>query len=304
MSQNSKKRWGSLRAIPYEPKSPSPESIFARNQRRIKEYEIAREQEDIRAHYRRQIDEVIEKKRRVLREAIYPEPNPGPRPVPLDPALKVTVAYHPGELQFSLMAEPSSSQPRREMFEAEFYQSSVTTSDQITDILAIHGLSSLDTLKCRAPTRHERSCFAPGGRDSSVKYAAWSQEHLKAGALLPLKSFFRDFTDFVGLAPFQLNTNSYRVLSALRSLFHELGWIGPSPQEILYLFCLKSNPSRARGGDGFYYLSSYPKETKIFEDLPNHPPDFKKAFFWTDGLFPSRHRSFRRIRKYSRYFYF
>ena len=66
---------------------------------------------------------------------------------------------------------------------------------------------------------------------------------MKAGAVLPLKSFFKDFTDFVGLAPFQLNTNSYRVLSALRSLYHELKWEGPSPKEILYLFCLKSNPS-------------------------------------------------------------
>ena len=299
MSQNLERRWGLLQAIPYEPKSPSPESVFARNQRRIREFELAREQEDIRAHYRRQIDEVIERKRRVLREAVYPESSSGPRPIPLDPALTVTVAYSPGELQFSLMAEPSSSQPRREIFEAEFYQSSVISADQIADILALHGLSSLRSLNCRAPSSRERSCFAPGGRDDSVKYAAWSQEHMRAGALLPLKSFFRDFTDHVGLAPFQLNTNSYRVLSALRSLYHEMGWIGPSPQEILYLFCLKSNPSRARGGDGFYYLSSYPKETKVFEDLPNHPPDSKKAFFWTDGLSPSRYRSFRRIRKYS-----
>ena len=108
-------------AIPYEPKTPSPETLFARNQRRIREYELAREQEDIRAHFRRQIDEVIEEKRRVLREALYPESNSGPRPIPLDPALKVTVAYHPGELKFLLMGEPSSSQPRREMFEAEHY---------------------------------------------------------------------------------------------------------------------------------------------------------------------------------------
>ena len=190
------------------------------------------------------------------------------------------------------------------MFEADHYWSSVTTTSQITEILAFHGLNLSGSLKCRPPAEHERSCFALGGRDASVKYAAWSQEHMRAGALLPLKSFFKDFTDFIGLAPFQLNTNSYRVLSALRSLYHEMGWKGPSPQEILYLFCLKSNPSRARGGDGFYYLSSYPKEKKVFEDLPNHPPDFKRAFFWTDGLSPSRHYSFRRIRKYSCYLYF
>ena len=96
-------------AIPYEPKTPSPESLFARNQCRIREYELAREQEDIQAHYRRQIDEVIEKKRRTLREALYPESNSGPRPIPLDPALKVTIAYNLGDLQFSMMGEPSSS---------------------------------------------------------------------------------------------------------------------------------------------------------------------------------------------------
>ena len=159
-------------AIPYEPKTPSPESLFARNQRRIREYELACEQEDIRAHYRRQIDEVIEKKIRTLREALYPKSNSGPRSIPLDPALKVTIAYNPGELQFSLMGEPSSSQPRREMFEAEHYWSSVTTTSQITDILAFHGLSLSGSLKCRPPVDHERSCFAPGGRDANVKYAA------------------------------------------------------------------------------------------------------------------------------------
>ena len=127
MSQNLETRGGSLLAIPYEPKSPSPESLFARNQRQIKEYELAREQEDIRAHYRRQIVKVIEKKRRVLREALYPEPNTGPRPIPLDPTLKVTVAYHPGELQFSLMGETSSSQPRKEMLETKLYWRTDTT---------------------------------------------------------------------------------------------------------------------------------------------------------------------------------
>ena len=120
---------------------------------------------------------------------------------------------------------------------------------------------------------------------------------MRAGALLPLKSYFKDFLDFFALVPFQLKTNSYRVLSALRSLYHELKWEGPSPREIMYLFCLKSNPSQARGGDGFYY-SSYPKEKKIFEDMPNHPPNFKLAFFWTDGLAPSKFYLFSQIRKY------
>ena len=102
------KRWGSKLAIPYSPKAPSPESPFTRNQRLIREHQLRREQEDTGDHFRRQIDEVEERKRKRLRVAIYPDPDPEPRPIPLDPTLKVMIAFKSGDLQFFLMEEPSN----------------------------------------------------------------------------------------------------------------------------------------------------------------------------------------------------
>ena len=113
--------------IPYSPEAPSPKSPFTRNQHLIWEHELGREKEDIRDHFRRQIDEVEERKRKRLRVALHPDPDIEPRPIPLDPALKVTIAFKPGDLQFSLMGESSTSQLRRGFFEAEHYWSSVTS---------------------------------------------------------------------------------------------------------------------------------------------------------------------------------
>ena len=135
-------------AIPYSPKTPSPESLFARNQRLIREHELRCKQEDTRDHFRRKIDEVEEGKRKRLRVALHPDPNTEPRPIPLDPKLKVTVAFKPGDLQFSLMGEPSTSQPRREFFEVEHYWSSITSLGQITDNLALHGTGLSGSLRC------------------------------------------------------------------------------------------------------------------------------------------------------------
>ena len=98
---------------------------------------------------------------------------------------------------------------------------------------------------------------------------------MRVGALLPLKCYFKMFTNFVRIAPFQLQTNAYRMLAGLKSMYHMQGWKEPLPHEILYLLNLKKTPPRAHGGDGFYYLAPWPKEKKIFEDVPNKPPNVK-----------------------------
>ena len=157
MPQNSEERWGSKFAIPYSPATPSLESPFTQNQRLIREQELRCEQEDTRAHFRRQIDEVEERKRKKIRVGIYPDPDPEPRPIPLDPTLKVTVAFKPGELKFSLMEDPSNPpstpQPttiptsRGEFFEAEHYWSSISSLGQISDILALHEIGLSGSLR-------------------------------------------------------------------------------------------------------------------------------------------------------------
>ena len=76
------------------------------------------------------------------------------------------------------------------------------------------------------------------------------------------------------------------------------GWGEPSPEEICYLLTLKKNPPGAHGGEGFYYLAPWPQERKLFEDVPNKPPNFKVQFFWTGALSECRYSSFNQARKY------
>ena len=109
---------------------------------------------------------------------------------------------------------------------------------------------------------------------------------MRAGALLPLKEYFKGYLDYVQIAPFQLTPNGYRILSALKSLYHIKGWGEPTPVEMAYLLALKKTPPR-KGSEstvGFFYLAAWPQENKLFEDAPNKPPSFKVKFFWTEAL--------------------
>ena len=106
------------------------------------------------------------------------------------------------------------------------------------------------------------------------------------GALLPLKPYFKNYLNYMQIAPFQLNTNGYRILSALKSLYHIKEWGKPTPVEISYLLDLKKTPPRkgSEGTLGFYYLASWTQEKHLFEDVPNKSKNFKDEFFWTGAL--------------------
>lgn len=78
---------------------------------------------------------------------------------------------------------------------------------------------------------------------------------MRTGALLPLKPYFRAYINSVGIAPFQLQTNLYRILAGLKSLYKLREWGEPTLEEISYLFNLKKNPPGKHGGEGFYYLA-------------------------------------------------
>ena len=89
----------------------------------------------------------------------------------------------------------------------------------MSTILGKHGLKIHTDLEVRVSRPDERSCHAPKGSDK-LQLAAWSQEHLRVGALLPLRSYFRNFVNYVKIAPFQLQTNACRILVVLKSLYH------------------------------------------------------------------------------------
>lgn len=165
------------------------------------------------------------------------------------------------------------------------YRSSITDNTHISSILRKHGLKISAEIPVKVPSSLDRSCYPPPG-NKKLRYCAWSQEHLKTGALLPLKPYFRSYLEYVRIAPFQLETNGFRILSALKSLYHIQNWGEPSPVEISYLLSLKRTPPRAgaEGTVGFYNLAAWPQENKLFEDVPNKPQSFKDKFFWTRAL--------------------
>lgn len=160
------------------------------------------------------------------------------------------------------------------------FQSTITNNNQISAILKKHGLKICVDISVRAPAPFEHSWTAPRGTEK-LQYATWSQEHLRTGALLPLRPYFQNYLNYVQIAPFQLNMNDYRLLSALKSLYNIKEWGKPTPVEISYLLALKKTPPRkgSEGTLGFYYLTSWTQETHLFEDVPNKPKNYKDEFF-------------------------
>ena len=50
-------------------------------------------------------------------------------------------------------------------------------------------------------------------------FGAWSAGHISAGATLPLHDYFVRFLTYVGIAPFQLLPQAYRLLAGWRVFF-------------------------------------------------------------------------------------
>ena len=113
-------------------------------------------------------------------------------------------------------------------FGALLFKTTITDNSHISAILRKCGIKVSPEVVIKVPTPSDRSCHPPKGT-KKLRYSAWSQEHLRAGALLPLRQYFKDYPDYVQIAPFQLQPNRYRILSALKSLYHIQNWGEPSP---------------------------------------------------------------------------
>uniref|UniRef100_A0A803NQG8 Uncharacterized protein n=1 Tax=Cannabis sativa TaxID=3483 RepID=A0A803NQG8_CANSA len=105
---------------------------------------------------------------------------------------QVTAAFAVGDLEFEIMAPkaPKSKTPQNPnvTFEAELSESKLLPP---TFLLNDEGYSTSD----------------------SSRIGAWSVEHVKAGAALPHRQYFKDFCNYLGIAPFQLVPDSYRIFS-------------------------------------------------------------------------------------------
>lgn len=286
--------------------SSDDEPVFDRNERLLREHHEREDRYQIQSHLSRVLEEVKEGKRKFLRTSAFPETSSIPIVIPLYKTLTIIVAYELGDLTFHIMYQESQTgslppfpavTAENFPFDALQYKSIITHINQISSIHGKHGLEVSPDILVRATFPHERSCHAPKGSDK-LRYAAWSQEHLRAGAFLPFRRYFANYLNYVKIVPFQLQTNGYRILSALKSLYHTQCWGKPSPEQICYLRSLKNNSPRAHGGEGFYYFASWPQESRLFKDVPNKPPHIRDKFFWTGALKGRCNRSFNRARKY------
>ena len=175
--------------------------FFYHNQRLIKEHREREDRQNVQEHLSRVLEEVKEGKRKFFNVAAHPEFSAIPREIPLDKSLAVTVAYKPKDLHFNIMSQESQTgsmsaptivRAKVLPYEALQYTSTITKIDQISAILKKHGLKIYADLALRVPHSDERSCHAPKGSDK-LQLAAWSQEHLRTGVLLPLRPYFRNF---------------------------------------------------------------------------------------------------------------
>uniref|UniRef100_A0A803PW23 Uncharacterized protein n=1 Tax=Cannabis sativa TaxID=3483 RepID=A0A803PW23_CANSA len=97
----------------------------------------------------------------------------------------------------------------------------------------------------------------------SSRIGAWRIEHIKAGVVLPLRQYFKDFW-----------------------------WKCPTPFEIMCFYALKACSARSNYLGGFYYLDTHSNDHKIIVRLPNKK-EFKHDFFWTTRLHPINTTQFR-----------
>ena len=83
-------------------------------------------------------------------------------------------------------------------FEAERIASKVTTQGKVNKIFLSHNIEiGRGALDARPPLEGEWSCVP-----IDEEYAAWTNEHLKAEAFLPLDQYFIEFLNYIELAPF------------------------------------------------------------------------------------------------------
>uniref|UniRef100_A0A803PR94 Uncharacterized protein n=1 Tax=Cannabis sativa TaxID=3483 RepID=A0A803PR94_CANSA len=141
------------------------------------------------------------------------------------------------------------------IFEAELIESKVRAiGDYVGGVLKTCGIKQGRGCHIRFVAPGEFICFPPervireesgeASNSASSRIGAWSLEHIKVGAILPLREYYKEFCNYLGIAPFQLIPSSYRILAGLKVLYHILGWECPTPLEIVYFYSVKDVPVR------------------------------------------------------------
>ena len=133
-------------------------------------------------------------------------------------------------------------------FGADFAASSIMSSLTIKALM--NRLEKSRVPSACTPTFLGEHCRANNPLEG---YFAFSYLVMRAGARLPLRLYFTDVLEYLGIAPLQLAPNCCAILAALFVIDSQMGFPQPTPLEVNYMCTLKMIPN---GGAGFYYLST------------------------------------------------
>ena len=166
-------------------------------------------------------------------------------------------------------------------WEAAELRSTLTCPHQLENIINVAGIKPSTSGTFHRPPRDSET-----PNHNYDGFGAWSQTHLMAGAMLPLQDYFVNFLVFVGLAPYQLIPQAYRLLSGLFIFYTARGWGSPSPAEILYFYELVSVPKKGdKLKDGFYGFRIHPaNEGVVPYNRQTHVKEYRHRFFFSSGF--------------------
>ena len=157
-------------------------------------------------------------------------------------------------------------------FGAEFDASTIMSSLNMRTLL--NQLDKYGVPSFCSPTSPSEHCKA---NDPPEGFFAFSHLIMRAGARLPLCSYFIDILEYFGIAPLQRTPNDYSILSALYNIYAQLGFPQPTPLEVNYMYTLKKIPG---GGAGFYYLLVWSLgKLNLIENTPSNADSWKESFF-------------------------
>ncbi|XP_022853220.1 uncharacterized protein LOC111374722 [Olea europaea var. sylvestris] len=134
-----------------------------------------------------------------------------------------------------------------------------------------------DSVDLILPEPEERACYPRPG------CVAISEAILRAGLRLPIHPFFRLVLRSYGLAPTQLNSNSWSQMVGSWMLWKEASLGVEMPLSVFQTLYI---PKVTAGGDktrGWYYLTSWGSHTPFVIDLPSSIKEWKSSWCWAAG---------------------
>uniref|UniRef100_A0A2N9HNJ5 Transposase (putative) gypsy type domain-containing protein n=1 Tax=Fagus sylvatica TaxID=28930 RepID=A0A2N9HNJ5_FAGSY len=133
-----------------------------------------------------------------------------------------------------------------------------------------------DDVVLRIPDSDERACCP-----KYVGDVAFYEADLKAGLRFPIQPFVREFLDFLGLAPGQINPNGWRTIITCMVMWRVTSNGSEDLTVDEFLFCYE--PCQIALSRGFWTFKNRDANTRIVQGLPSSDRIWKDKYFFVCG---------------------